>query len=296
MIVGLELDWRQMLRSAGPLLAGLFAYDLIVAIAYTYLNVRWLAIDGLPVPLLGTAIGVFLALRNNVAYARWWEARTLWGAIVNASRSLVRATLAMVPDPDVRQQVAYLQIAYVIALRCGLRRLDPWPEITPLLPEETAARLRGSANLATQLLAEQARLLSVQNDEDGDSRMIRLGTFDRTLSDLSNAQGGLERIRNTPLPRHFDHFPRLVITAYGLLLPLGLVAGLEMLTPLGSTLISAVFFALDRIGVDLETPLDNTVHDVPMTAITRTIEIDLRQMLGETAVPKPVTPVNGVLW
>jgi putative membrane protein len=295
MIVGQSLDWRRLLRTAGPALALLFVYDAAISIAYTRGGIGWVSVPDLPLPLLGSAIGVFVALRNNVAYARWWEARTLWGAVGNASRSLVRAAIAMVPEAGQPAAIARLQIAYLAALRCALRRQDPWPEIDALLPADTQARLRGTANLATQLLVEQARLVaSLSPPEVPD--IVRIAAFDRTLSELANAQGGLERIRNTPLPKHFDHFPRFFITAYGLLLPLGLVHDLELLTPLGSTVISAVFYALDRIGNDLEAPLDNTVHDVPMSAIARATEIDLRQMLGERDTPPPVGPVNGVLW
>ena len=67
-----------------------------------------------------------------------------------------------------------------------------------------------------------------------------------------NAQGGLERISNTPLPRHFDHFPLIFVLAYCLLLPIGMVRELGGFTPLASTFLGLIFLALDRIGRDLE--------------------------------------------
>jgi putative membrane protein len=294
-IVGASPDWRRLLRTAGPALALLFVYDAAISVAFTRGGITWVSVPDLPLPLLGSAIGVFVALRNNVAYARWWEARTLWGAVGNASRNLVRAAIAMVPENGGAGAIARLQVAYLIALRCALRRQDPWAEIEPLVTPVAQARVRGTANLPTQLLAEQARLIATLSPPEV-SDIVRIAAFDRILGDLANAQGGLERIRNTPLPKHFDYFPRLFITAYGLLLPLGLVHDLELLTPLGSTLISAIFYALDRIGADLEAPLDNTVHDVPMSAIARGTEIDLRQMIGERDTPPPVAPERGVLW
>jgi putative membrane protein len=81
-----------------------------------------------------------------------------------------------------------------------------------------------------------------------------------------------------------------------ILLPLALGASMGWFTPLGSALVGFIFLALDKIGRDLEDPFDNTVHDIPLTSITRTIEINLRQMLGETALPEAVTPVNDILW
>jgi putative membrane protein len=86
------------------------------------------------------------------------------------------------------------------------------------------------------------------------------------------------------------------VQIYCLLLPLALVINMGWYTPLGSTLVGFIFLALDKIGRDLEDPFDNTIYDVPLTSITTTIEVNLRQMLGETELPQPKKPVHGVLW
>ena len=80
------------------------------------------------------------------------------------------------------------------------------------------------------------------------------------------------------------------------LLPLGLVASLGLMTPVGSALLGFVFRTLERTGRELEHPFSNSVHDVPLTAICRAVEIDLRQSLGETDLPAPIEPVRGVIW
>jgi len=77
---------------------------------------------------------------------------------------------------------------------------------------------------------------------------------------------------------------------------LGMVASLELFTPIGSTVVGFIFLALDQIGRNLEDPFENLPHDISLTAICRTIEINLKQMIGETEIPEPLTPVNGVLW
>ncbi len=120
--------------------------------------------------------------------------------------------------------------------------------------------------------------------------------MDASLSDLMNAQGGAERIKNTPMPKQYDYFPKLFVQIYCTVLPLALVLNMGWLTPLGSTLVGFIFLALDKIGRDLEDPFENTIYDVPLTSITTTIEINLRQLLGETSLPKPAQPVRGVLW
>ncbi len=295
MIVAGASGWIPLFKRLGPLVIGLFAYDSGVTILNVYHGVKWLSVTDLPLPLLGSALGVFLGLRNSLSYARWWEARTLWGAAVNNSRSLVRSLIWALPGDARAWTIGCQQIAWAHALRCRLRKQEPWDDIAPLLDADVLARVRRAVNPPTALQAEQARVIA-QAIGDRTIDTIKAANIDRVLSDIANAQGGLERIANTPLPRHFDDFPQIFVLAYCLLLPVGMVADLGVLTPLGSSFLGLIFLALDSIGRDLEAPFANTVHDVPMTAITRNIEIDLRQMLGESDVPKPLQPVGNVLW
>jgi putative membrane protein len=120
--------------------------------------------------------------------------------------------------------------------------------------------------------------------------------MDTTLNDLADAQGGAERIKNTPMPKQYDYFPQLFTHIYCLVLPLALIDSLGWYTPLGSTLVGFIFLALDKIGRDLEDPFENTLFDVPLTSITRGIEINLRQLLDEKDIPSPEQPIHGVLW
>jgi len=291
----LKLPW--ILRSVGPPLLVLLAYDIAVTVLFVVYHQRWIGLD-LPLALLGSTLAIIVGLRNNASYARWWEARTLWGSAVNNSRSLARGAIAMLQGTlgEARATaLVHLQIAWAHALRLALRREDPWSELEQLLPADVLRRVRGAANVPTALQAEMGRLLS-EADQAGGLASVRLAALDRTLTELANAQGGLERIKNTPLPRQFDWFPRIFISVYSLLLPLGLVNDLGPATPIGSTVISFAFYVLDQIGRDLENPFEGTPHDVPMSAITRTIEIDLRQMLRERETPQPLAPVHGVLW
>jgi putative membrane protein len=126
--------------------------------------------------------------------------------------------------------------------------------------------------------------------------MMHWRALDANLDDLVDAQGGAERIKNTPMPKQYDYFPQLFVQMYCMMLPLALVTDMGWYTPLGSTLVGFMFLALDKIGRDLEDPIENTVYDVPLTSITTTIEVNLRQLLGETALPEAKKPVRGVLW
>src|ERR1700733_9880778 len=141
-----------MLKYVGQPLLLLVLYDLAVVVAYKLMHWNWVAMPHIPLALFGSAIGITVAFRNQSAYARWWEARTLWGALVNNSRSWARqVTTVMMPMSDaeagelkgMQRRLVYHQIAYVHALRQHLRGLEPWEELTPLLREQELGKLRG---------------------------------------------------------------------------------------------------------------------------------------------------------
>ena len=293
MIVARAINPLRILRAVGRPLAFLLVYDLTVTLLYVWFGQRWVGIDDLPLALLGSALAIIVGLRNNNAYARWWEARTLWGRAINNSRSLARAALTFLPPATVTT-VVHLQIAWALALRRALLKQCAWDDIATLIPAEAETRLRQAVNLPTAIQAEIGRVLALLDRTDI-ARSVQIGALDQTLTALADAQGGLERIKNTPLPPQFEQFPRVFVLIYGLLLPVGLVHDLGIMTPIGSTVIGAAFYLLDQIGRDIEDPFAGGIHDVAMGAITRTIEIDLRQMLGETDVLSPVEPIDGIL-
>jgi putative membrane protein len=303
MIVPKRPQIRKLIGYIGLPLAGLVAWDVVIVFAFKVLHWEWVGTRHVPLALYGSAIGIIVGFRNNSAYSRWWEARTLWGQIVNTSRSLARqVTTAIRPigiDQDqmteLLRQIVYHQIAYVHALRQQLRDLDPLPVVRGLIPAEAYAALAGEKNvpLAVQ---KQMGLMLREARQRGWIDNWEWQTMDRNLDTLMAAQGGAERIKNTPLPKQYDFFPKLFVQIYCLILPIGMVENLAWLTPLGSTLVGFMFLALEEIGRDLEDPFDNKIYDVPITAISKTIEINLRQILGETELPAAEKPVGGVLW
>jgi len=306
MIVFKTGNLKTLSTYVGRRLAILFAFDVAIAAAYVFGGWKWLALPDIPLSIFGGVIGVLAGFRNTSAYARWWEARTIWGSIVNSSRSFAREVLSMVAVPedapetenelrDVKRRLVLLQIAYVHALRNQLRGTPPWPELAGLVNEEEVERLEGCDNVPLAIQQTIASLVASCHAR-GWIDTMRWVSLDRTLSALMDCQGASERIKNTPMPRMYDLFIKLFINVYCLLLPFGMVQRLQLLTPFGSTLVGFVFLALDQIGRDLETPFENLPHDVALTAISRTIEINLKQMLGEQKVPEPLAPVDGILW
>jgi len=293
-----------MLKYVGKPLLLLVLYDLAVVAAYKLMHWDWVAMPHIPLALFGSAIGIVVAFRNQSAYARWWEARILWGSVVNNSRSWARQVttgmLSLKADEaaemkHMQRRMVYLQIAYVHALRQHLRKLEPWRELAPLLEERELEALRVEKNVPLTIQEWMGQLLlECQAREWIDALQWR--AMDESLNDLADAQGGAERIKNTPMPKQYEYFPQLFVHIYCVLLPLALVTNMGWLTPLGSTLVGFIFLALNQIGRDLEDPFENTIFDVPLTSITTTIEINLRQLLGETQLPQATVPVDGVMW
>lgn len=304
MIVPKEPQLKRMVAYVGLPVLGLIIYDCAVVFAYKVLHWTWVGSPHVPLGLYGSAIGVIVGFRNNSAYGRWWEGRTLWGSIVNNSRGFARqvTTALYTTNPAevvemkaLQRRLVYYQIAWVHALRQHLRGLEPWPELERILPAEDVLELRNQKNVPVALQQQLSHMLTEALQRDWiDSLTWR--ALDGSLDDLVDAQGGCERIKNTPMPKQYDYFPQLFVQLYCLVLPMGMVQNLGWYTPLGSTLVGFMFLALDKIGRDLEDPFDNTIFDVPLTAICKTIETNLRQQLGETVLPEPEKPVRGVLW
>jgi putative membrane protein len=306
MIVSLKVpQLMTIIRGLGLSLLALLGWDFAIVLGYKVMHWGWVGSRNVPLAFYGVAIGIVVSFWNSSAYARWWEARTLWGAIVNKSRTLARQVLTtMSPKATaieqaevaaVQRQLVLYQVAYVHALRQQLRGLDPVAAVAHLLPDEDSAKLAREKNLALTLQRRMSAML-VAARERGWLDQWEWQAIDDSMADLMDAQGGAERIKNTPMPKQFNHFLRLFVHIYCLMLPVGLVETMGWFTPLGSTLVGFMFLALERIGNDLEDPFENTIFDVPMTAIARTIEINLRQLLGETELSPPEQAVHGVLW
>jgi ion channel-forming bestrophin family protein len=318
--------WRFSRRN----LAYLFAWSTTLTVAELQLQRHGLSL-GLPFAPLGTigvAVAFYLGFKNAQSYDRLWEARKIWGGIVNASRTLANEVLTYVAPPsspgdarDVHTRLIHRHLAWINALRLQLRRttmleregrsrvpdlgLSPAREgddhLASLLPDEEAAHVLATANAATHILHLQARELARLCDERALSEFRQVAIM-ATLRDLYELQGRCERIKNTPFPRQYAYFCTVFVWIFVHVLPFGLLYELQraatwsmwLAIPL-SMLLSWVFTTMDIVGDLSEDPFENYVNDVPMSAICRTIEIDLRQLLSEPQVPPPLQPVNDVL-
>jgi putative membrane protein len=257
----------------------------------------------IPFTLISLALGVFLGFRNNTSYDRYWEGRKLWGRLVNDARSFARLTLNVIDaeaTPAARasleqtrtlqRELVYRVIAFCHALRLHLRNeLSDSADLTRLLPADELAQLPTQrnvplfiANTLSQRIT-QARKLGILRHRD-------VHLFENMVTDMVDVQGGCERIRLTPIPWSYTVLMHSIVAAYCFFLPFGLVATTHTLTPLVVALIAYAFLGLDAVGDELEQPFGHEDNDLPLVALTRTIEVNLRQQLGETELPAMLEP------
>jgi putative membrane protein len=310
----------------------------VPTLLWTVAGWRWLTVPWVPVALIGTAVAFLTGFKNNASYGRLWEARKVWGAIVNTSRiwaimvmdfiSETEAPSAKGDSRSLRERLIHRHIAWLTALRHQLRQPRAWenmqqphnaayrararykvPEWEAKLEDELAALLDpaevsyvlAKKNPATHLIALQSRELR-ELAETGALSEFRHVEMERTLAELYNEQGASERIKNFPYPRQFATLNLFFIWLFIVLVPLGLLQefakfhdSLVWLTVPASVIVSWVFHTMEKIGESSENPFEGSANDVPITAMSRTIEIDLREMLEEGAIPPAVQPVNNVL-
>lgn len=262
----------------------LLIWDVIVTVDFMLYLERKVTLPSMPLTLLGSALVVLTSFRNSSAYNRWWEARTLWGALVNSSRSFARQVLTLVEDDDginpVKAVLLRRHVAYVKCLSAHLKGGSCGDEVRTLIPRDEYERRHDTNNFPNDLLNVSAALLAKEYAA-GRLDSIRLSRLESTMVDISNCQGGMERIANTPLPYPYVAFPRLFITLFCLIVPIGLVETLGWFTPLASTVVGFMLLAIERIGTDLQSPFRASEHEIQMTALCNNIERNLDSMLRD---------------
>jgi putative membrane protein len=313
MIVRKHLRWRRVLNKSRGFLSYIIILSSLVYLLQRaeqghYFELFLIHLPFAVVAMLATALAIFLAFRNNSAYDRWWEARKIWGGIVNSSRTFGRQVMSLTSLSEqsaesifaFQRELIYRHIAWINTLRLQLRKQTSWQEIEPFLNSDEFKWVMERQNHATQLVQKQALRLAdgLKNGLVTESRFFEV--IDETLTSLYDLQGKAERIKNTPLPRQYDYFPRVFLFLFVTLLPSGMITELEkvgsawMVIPLATT-VAYVFYVLMRVGEFNEDPFENRFSDTPMSALCRTIEIDMREQLGETDLPPKIKPVDGIL-
>ena len=165
------------------------------------------------------------------------------------------------------------------------------------MPDAEIIELKAASNVPTQLLQKQGKVLGALIGKDWGEQQVLL-QLDDSLNLLYDIQGGCERIKRTAFPDRFNFHTRIFVWLLAVLIPFSLIESdqrFDLVAMVTETLLAFIFVTIERLGAELRDPFENRINDTPMSALCRTIEIDLRQQLGETSLPSPIEPINGVL-
>ncbi len=340
----------------------------IPVIMFDVLRMKWLHVPWLPMSVLGIAVAFIIGFKNNASYDRLWEARKIWGGIVNASRSwtimvkdFITNKHALNPLPEaqlrsIHRELVHRHVAWLTALRYQLRQDKPWEmhlktsrsnkefresqytvyedtvpieeAIAPYLSEAEAREVFAKGNQASQLLGKQSKRLR-ELLQDGLIEDFRHMEMTNMLVEFYTLQGKSERIKNFPYPRQFATLNYIFVWIFILLLPFGVMEGFENIgeeiviyfkdestrtyLPFArklqlfigqhfvwfsipfSALISWVFHTMEAIGENTENPFEGGPNDVPITDLSRGIEIDIRELIDDEDIPESYTWVNDIV-
>jgi putative membrane protein len=259
-----------------------------------YLIAHHFSIPTIIPTVLGTAIAFFIGFNNNQAYDRWWEARKVWGALVNDSRSFARSLLSYVPQSDennaIVKRMICRHIAFLYALKANLRGTVDLIYVK-YLDDEEQDLVEQQANIHNAILFNQSKDLQKLYDAkqiDGYKFLDITGS----LTKFSDEMGMSERIKNTIFPTTYSYLTKVFIWLFVVSFTLVISQEMGVWSIFMGWMVGFVFVSTQINGMSLIDPFENNSAGIPLNQITRTIEINLLQMMGEEDIPAPVTPIN----
>lgn len=309
-----------------------FLFDTLVVALYQLLDLEWLKIPWQPLSLIGIAVAFYLGFKNNSSYDRLWEARKIWGGIVNTSRAFTVMVRDFVSSHDslklfnesdlqeIRQAIVYRHIAWLYALTFEMRKLKAWEHdddysnlsrerfgtayseeqfdaIKEYLSKEDFEYIMSKGNRSSHLLSLQSKHL-MQLRKEGQLEHFRHLEIQSQITELYTLQGKSERIKNFPFPRQYASVNYFFVVLFITLLPFGMLdvfteSSLSIWVAIPFAVVGSwVFWMMEMIGDYSENPFEGLSNDVPISAMARGIEIDIRQMLDETDLPEKMVPVS----
>jgi ion channel-forming bestrophin family protein len=251
-----------------------------VAVALLHAQLGWTGMQATHLGYTGGALALLLVLRSNGGYDRWWEARKLWGGIVNQSRNLAIKGLVYGPDdPAWRDRFVRWSAAYSHACRQSLRGERNSSELEGLLGATDAKALTSAEHMPSYVARRIAELMAAARKDDRLDGFAFLET-DRERAQIIDHLGGCERILKTPYPRVHTIKLRRFILLYLLGLPLAIASSSATLMSAVTMLVAYPLLAIDQIGQEIENPFDKArASHLPLDTICRTIEGNLLALL-----------------
>jgi len=334
MHVGVSYSLKEFIFWTRRNIYKLIIIGLLPVILYQVIGLRWIGLPWTVTALLGTATAFIVGFKNTQTYSRTWEARTIWGGILNSSRSWGITCRDFIDDEICTRKLVYRHFAWLTALRYQLRESRQWEtsskaynaeyqqyysipekespledELAKYLSQEELSYILSTKNRAAQILSLQsASIKNMESKKQIDT--LKFLEFEKLLREFYDHQGKAERIKNFPYPRQFASINSFFITLFCILLPFSMLNEFEKLNDAVSgimkgymvwlvvpfsVLVSWVYTSLEQVGESTENPFEGSANDVPISQMSRTIEIDMREMLGEHDLPEPLKPRNNIV-
>lgn len=306
----------------------------VPVLLYHLLGITWVAVPWTVVSLLGTATAFIVGFKNTQTYSRTWDAHAIWTNIAGSSKAWGIMCCDYLHDTHKTRMLFYRHFAWLTALRYQMREERVWEvadqrhnaeyqqfyhiperltalevELAKYLPQEELTYILSTRNKASQLLALQSRTIKEVSDREEMAPALLL-EMQRAVNNFCNQQTQCESVKNTPYPRQYAVINTIFVRIFCFLLPFGMLAEFDKLNnsitglmkghmiwlviPF-SVLISWMYTSLEQVGESTENPFEGSANDVPISQICRDIEIDLREMLGENALPLPLKAENDIL-
>ncbi|MFD1258334.1 bestrophin family protein [Mucilaginibacter terrae] len=239
----------------------------------------------------GTVLSLLLAFRTSQSYERWWEARVVWGAIVNDSRTLVRQVKLFMPNTEaglaVAKDFARRQSVWCFALGESLRKVDHSSKVTGYF-SQTGTDSGNKPNLIINHHAD-ALAQACQQFSLNANKQVQI---DATLVRLCDSMGKCERIKNTVFPRAYSVLIHFLIYVLMTMLPFGLEDQSKLVEVSLTIIIPVLFIIIEQTAILMQDPFENRPTDTPMTQLAMTIENTLMEIVDEPPVNEIKPPVS----
>jgi len=302
MIIELKIPWKRIVSDMMLPMILITIYMSILSVLDHFLSpAEIFHVPMIIISVPGTVIALLLGFRTNSAYDRWWEARMIWGAIVNDSRTWVRQLMTFInydstssKEYEIIRMMALRHIAWNYSLARQLRMQDSTQGLQKFINKDELEQIKNRANLPNAILFEQAKDLK-KLYANGKIDKYQLVQLDATLTRLTDSMGKCERIKNTVFPSSYSLLVDLLIYLWIIFLPFGLIDTIGFILIPTTTSLAFAFLVIDRIAIYMQDPFENFAMDTPMLTLSRTIEINIKQELNEDDIPPPLTPKDGVL-
>lgn len=288
MIIKTKAHWFKMLfewkGSVLPQLLSrlgiIFIFAALVVYFQGFFQTYNLSIDPTIFTLFGVALAIFLGFRNSASYERWWEARKLWGALLNDTRSIARQSYSLIDSEDYQEKRTDFinkMIALVHTLRHQLRFTDSSDDLKRLLKSEDLLEIKSTKYQPIMLLQKMAEQIKIAKKEQRITAIEQLA-FEENFNKISDIIGGCERIASTPIPYTYSVLLHRTVYLYCFLLPFGFVQTLGWMTPFAIVFIAYTFVALEAIADELEDPFGLQPNDLALDAMSKMIENTLLEI------------------